>query len=278
MVGGSSRARAPQRGACARLATPWPAGVSGTPSLTSAAGGRKGRGPARSATVRRGGWPMAGVLSGRSRAARIPRSPRRRRWACVCSWRWAGSACVRPRPSPRATSTRRSTPCSTSSRTTRGSPPPRATPPASSVRRRRAPRRAASHPAPRRTPPRAAPHEQLAVRAQSPCGLQPHLAPGPAPSRRRQPSFKHAARAAPTTLRAQPALLSLPLGVRWGAGLHHGGGAAGLRHPQPRLSVLVALPALPHPRAPLRDAPRGGGPGCLHARRLFARGGWWRSD
>ena len=148
-----------------------------------------------------------------------------------------------------------------------GAPPPRA-----------APRRLAPRAAPRRTPPRAAPHEQLAMHAQSPRSLQPRLAPGPAPSRRRQPSCKHAARAAPTTLRAQPALLSLPLGVRRGAGLHHGGGAAGLRHPQPRLSVLVALPALPHPRAPLRDAPRRGGPGRLHARRLFARGGWWRSD
>ena len=136
-------------------------------------------------------------------------------------------------------------------------------------------------PASRRLAPRAAPRPTTACRARAPVQPRPASAPPrPAPTpplRRRQSSVKHAARAAPKTLRPQPAPLSLPFGVRWRAGLHHGRGAADLRHPQPRLSLLVALPALPHPGAPLRDASLRGGPGGLHARRLCARGGRWRS-
>ena len=136
------------------------------------------------------------------------------------------------------------------------------------------PPRPASHPAPRCAP------SQLAVCAHPcsphPASHPPRLAPTP-PLDHRQSSVKHATRAAPETLRPQPAPLPLPFGVRWRAGLHHGRGAADLRHPQPRLSLLVALPALPHAGTPLRDAPLRGGPGGLHARRLCARGGRWRS-
>lgn len=134
-----------------------------------------------------------------------------------------------------------------------GAPPPRP------VSRRPASRRLAL------APPRPRPASRL-----------PRLAPTP-PLRHRQSAVKYAAGAAPTTLPPQPAPLPLPSGVCWRAGLHDGRGAADLRHAQPRLALLVPLPALPHPGTRLRDTPLRGGPGGLHARRLCARGGRGRS-